>query len=253
METASGRDQGTRTAAILVIGNEVLSGKVVDSNSPWLLKELYGLGVKTRRVLTIPDELEIIAQEVRALSAQVDYVFTSGGIGPTHDDVTILGVARAFGVELVQHPDLLAMAQQHYQKRLTQAVLRMTYVPDGASLVWGSGLNFPITRMHNVHIFPGVPEYFRAKFEAIREQFRDTPYHLVRIYTRQGESVLAALLEQTLEQHPGVEIGSYPRFDTEAYRVMVTLESKEEAALLRARDTLVSLLAPEQLVEVVSG
>lgn len=253
METPHRSDAAPRTAAILVIGNEVLSGKVVDTNSPFLLKELYALGVKTRRVLTIPDELEIIAQEVRSLSDAFDYVFTSGGIGPTHDDVTLLGVARAFGVELEQHPELLALAQQHYHKRMTPAVLRMTYVPAGAELVWGSGLNFPITRMRNVHIFPGVPEYFRAKFEAIREQFRDAPYHLVRIYTRQGESVLAALLEQTLELHPGIEIGSYPRFDTDAYRVMVTLESKERDALLRARDGLVSLLDPEMLVEVVSG
>lgn len=240
----------SRTAAIVVIGNEVLSGKVTDVNSPFLLRELYALGVQVRRVVTIPDVLETIAHEVREASRNHDFVFTSGGIGPTHDDLTIPGIAAAFDLPLESHPMLVKLATERYQEKITEATLRMTRLPVGTELVFGGHLIFPVTVVRNVYIFPGVPEYLRAKFETIKERFRDAPYHLIQIYTQQGESVLAAMLEQTLEQFPCIEIGSYPRFDTHEYKVMLTLESKELPLLEKARDYLLDLMLPEALVKV---
>lgn len=242
-----------RTAAILIIGNEVLSGKIQDANSPYLLKELYALGVKVQRVLTIPDELEIIQREVREASASHDFVFTSGGIGPTHDDVTIPAVAAAFSVPLVTSDALVQLARHRYEEQITEATMRMTRIPAGCQLIFAPSLHYPVALMHNVYIFPGVPEFLRAKFNAIKERFRDLPYHLVRIFTRQGESVLAASLEATLERFPGLDIGSYPRFDTDEYRVMLTLESKDQCLLRGARDFLLSQLATQELVRVTEA
>lgn len=252
--TESRQEPGTvKTASILIIGNEVLSGKVVDANSPFLLKELYALGVKVERVLTIPDVLEVIAQEVRGASERYDFVFTSGGVGPTHDDVTMMGIARAFDVPLEEHPDLLALLNAHYQGQLNEAARRMALLPEGAQLLYEGDIKYPMAVLRNVYIFPGVPELLRLKFIAIKERFRDTPYFLVQIYTRQGESNLAASLETTLSLFPGIEIGSYPRFDTHDYKVMLTLESKDRSLLCAARDHLLTVLEAEQLVRVVDG
>lgn len=246
-------DGTARTAAILIIGNEVLSGKITDLNSPFLLQELRALGVKVQRVLTIPDELDVIAHEVKQLSERYHFVFTSGGVGPTHDDVTMPGIAAAFGVPLLTHPTLLKLAQDRYRDALTEAALRMTVVPEGTELVFAPTLTYPVTVLHNVYIFPGVPEYLRWKFNAIKERFREAPYHLVKIFTQQGESVLAALLENTLELYPAIDIGSYPRFDTDEYRVMLTLESKDRTQLVLARDHLLGLMHPESLVRVTES
>jgi len=240
-----------RTAAIIVIGNEVLSGKVEDINSRYLLKELYQLGVRVQRVITIPDELETIAEEVRKASAQWDYVFTSGGVGPTHDDVTFPGVARAFGVPLVEHPDLLKLVQSHFKHDINDAARRLSRIPEGTELLYEGNLIYPLSRIHNVYVFPGVPEMLRTRFEAVKERFREAPYFLIRIFTQQGESVLAAHLEDTLIRFSGLEIGSYPRFDCEEYRVELTMESKDPALLARARDHLLSCMDDVQVVRII--
>ena len=242
-----------RTAAIIVIGNEVLSGKVVDANSPFLLKELYSLGVRVQRVLTIPDELEVIAAEVRRAADAYDYVFTSGGVGPTHDDVTFRGIAGAFNVDLFEHPELRELLEKHFHGQLTDAARRMTMVPRGTSLIYGGDILYPVAVIENVYVFPGVPEFLRSKFMAIRERFRDTPYYLVRIFTHQPESVLAEHLEATLSNFPGIEIGSYPQYNTHDYKVMLTLECKDLHLLERARDHLLTCMEHDLLVRVVEG
>ena len=122
----------TPTAGMIVIGNEILSGKITDTNSPFLCRELTFLGIDVARLITIPDELELIAATTRSFSEAFTWVFTSGGIGPTHDDRTLPGVAAAFDVPLVTHPQLEKNIRTHYQDRLTEEHLLMARVPEGA-------------------------------------------------------------------------------------------------------------------------
>src|SRR5437867_1295502 len=167
-----------KTAGIIVIGNEILSGKTIDENSLFLARELRGLGVDVRKISVIPDELEIIAEEVRLFSRSYDYVFTTGGVGPTHDDLTIVGIARAFGRPVRRNPQLETTLRGYYSESLVEPNLRMADVPEGARLVGGSGTWFPVVAVENVFTFPGVPEILRRKFDRIKEMFREEPFHL---------------------------------------------------------------------------
>jgi molybdenum cofactor synthesis domain-containing protein len=126
-----------KTAGIVLVGNEILSGKIEDANAVYLCRELRSLGVDVRRISVIPDEVDTIAAEIAAFSRGHDVVFTSGGVGPTHDDVTIEGAARALGVPVVRHPHLVALLQRYYGDRLTEAHLKMAEVPEGAELDGG--------------------------------------------------------------------------------------------------------------------
>lgn len=236
-----------KTAAIVVIGNEILTGKSEDKNASFLITELYALGVALRRIVIIPDDIEAIAAAVRECADGFDYVFTSGGVGPTHDDVTIEGVARAFGREVVRHPDLEAMLRGYFGEGIDAARLRMADTPEGSELIKDEAMRWPVLATRNVYVLPGVPELFRKKFEAIRERFRAEPFHVRMIYTRQDEFDIAPRLDAVAANHPDVEIGSYPTFTREDYKVKITIESKELDAVERARDQLLALLDPASL------
>ena len=237
-----------KTAAIVVIGNEILTGKSEDKNASFLITELYGLGVALRRIVMIPDDVEDIARSVRECAERFDIVFTSGGVGPTHDDVTIEGVARAFHRPVVRHPELEAMLRGYFGDGADDARLRMADTPDGAQLIRDRANRWPVLAVENVYVLPGVPELFRSKFEAIRERFRAAPFHVRAIYTREDEFDIAAQLDEVAASNPEVEIGSYPTFTRDDYRVKITIESKEEAAVERARAALIKLLDPAALV-----
>jgi len=239
-----------KTAAIVVIGNEILTGKSQDKNASFLIGEMHGLGVALRRVVIIPDDVDIIATAVLECAEQFDYVFTSGGVGPTHDDVTIEGVARAFDREVIRHPELEAMLRSYFGDDVDAARLRMAAVPEGSDLIRGVDLRWPVLAVKNVYVLPGVPELFRKKFEAIRERFRASPFHTQVIYTREDEFDIAPRLDEVAAGHPEVDIGSYPTFTHEAYRVKITLEAKEQAAVERARDQLLMLLDPAFLAHI---
>jgi molybdenum cofactor synthesis domain-containing protein len=236
------------TAAILVIGNEVLSGKIEEKNARFLIGELRELGVALQCILTIPNEPEVIATEVRDLSERFDYVFTSGGVGPTHDDVTISSVARAFEKPVVRHPELEAMLRRYFGDGIDETRLRMADVPEGAELVYGGDMKFPVMACGNVYIFPGVPELFRKKFMAIRERFRVAPFYLRIVHTLEDEFDIAERLQTIADAHPSVAIGSYPNFATPNYRVKLTLESKVEAAVDAAHQALLLVLDATQIV-----
>jgi len=187
-----------KTAGIILVGNEILSGKIEDANAIYLCRELRRLGMDVRKIAVIPDDVDVIAAEVAAAHRAWDVVFTSGGVGPTHDDVTIEGVARALGVAVVRHPELTGLLRQHYGERLNEAHLKMAEVPEGAELLGAESLRFPTIVMRNVYVLPGVPEIFRQKFDAIRERFRDDPIHLKNVFVRIGEGTLAAHLNELL-------------------------------------------------------
>jgi molybdenum cofactor synthesis domain-containing protein len=238
-----------KTAGIILVGNEILSGKIVDANAAYLCRELRQLGVDVRRIAVIPDEVDVIADEVRAFSGRFDIVFTSGGVGPTHDDVTIEGVARAMGVPVVRHSALVALLERYYSGAPTEAALRMAEVPEGAELV-AESLRFPTVLMRNVYILPGVPEIFRQKFDALRERFRDTPFLLKSVFVRIGEGTLAAHLNGLLSDFPALMLGSYPELSNPEYRVKVTLESRDGSYLENALQRFLARLPADAVVKV---
>jgi molybdenum cofactor synthesis domain-containing protein len=232
------------SAGIILIGDEILSGKVVDENARFLIEELRELGVALRRVTVIPDVLDEIAATVRDFSARFEHVFTSGGVGPTHDDLTMEGVARAFGTRVVRHPELERLLRGYYGEKLEERNLRMAEVPDGAHFVHGDQPTWPVIAMQNVYILPGIPEIFRRKFKSIRERFRAAPYFLRSVFTSDEEGRIAGELDRVVAAWPRVQVGSYPKLDHPEYKVKVTLESKEQSDVEAAAADLVRALGP---------
>jgi FAD synthetase len=237
-----------RTAGIVVIGNEILSGKVTDSNSPFLAAELRRLGVTLRRVTTVPDELDDIAATVRWFHQSFDLVFTSGGVGPTHDDVTIEGIARGLGRRVIRHPEIESALRRFYKDEVNDARLKMSEVPEGAELLHDTNLGFPTIKLENIYILPGIPEILRAKFLAVRERFAVDPYHLRVIYTRHGEGTIAEYLNQAMAEFPDLMLGSYPKIGDPEYAVKLTMESKDGEYVQRAFDRLIALLPAGSVV-----
>jgi FAD synthetase len=231
-----------KTAGIVIIGNEVLSGKTQDTNSHYLAKELRALGVELRRVVVIPDEIGLIGREVAAFSRDFDFVFTTGGVGPTHDDVTMAGIACGFGVKVVRHPDLERRLRERHGENINEARLRMAEVPEGAELVGDWSMYGPVAKMKNVYIFAGIPKVLQDRFAGIKERFREAPYFLKVVYSKEGEGVIAPILNDLLASFPELLLGSYPVLDNPDYRVKVTLESKDAAYLDRAFQKLLSAL-----------
>ncbi len=236
------------TAAAIVIGNEILSGKITDTNSAFLARELRALGVSLQRILVVPDEVETIADAVRAFHPAFDYLFTSGGVGPTHDDVTMAGVAAGLGLEVVRHPVLEEQIRRYVGGELTKAQAKMAEVPAGAELVTGEDHAFPVVRVRNVYILPGIPELFQRKFLSLRSRFAARPFHLRVIYLRGAESMFVPFLDETLAAFPALMVGSYPKWDDPEYHVRITLESKDREYLERAFSYLMAQLPKEQVV-----
>ncbi|HVY62200.1 MAG TPA: molybdopterin-binding protein, partial [Planctomycetota bacterium] len=197
----------------------------------------------------IPDEVETIAATFRELSARFEVVFSSGGVGPTHDDVTFAGLARAFGVPLVRHPELAREIHAFYGDKVNESLLRMADLPEGTELVREPGLVIPVTLVRNVYVFPGVPKFFQAKFRAIRERFRRAPFHLRKLYTSLDEGDIATALEEA-ERRFAIAIGSYPRYDGADYQVLVTLEAKDRDAVEKALEHLLARIPKDAVVRV---
>jgi molybdenum cofactor synthesis domain-containing protein len=239
-----------KTAGIVLVGNEILSGKIADANASYLCRELRSLGVEVRRISVIPDEVDLIAAEVARFAADYDVVFTSGGVGPTHDDVTIEGVARAAGVPVVRHPALVALLEAYYKDAITDAALKMAEIPDGAELLADSSVRFPTILMGNVYVLPGVPEIFRRKFDALRERFRDQPIFLKNVFVSVGEGSIADHLNALVRAYPELLCGSYPEFSNPEYKVKITLESRDLAFLDRALAELLQRLPADSVVRV---
>jgi molybdenum cofactor synthesis domain-containing protein len=238
------------TAGIVIIGNEILSGKVEDVNSPYLCRELRALGVEVKRVSVIPDDVDAIAMEALSLSNAHDIVITTGGVGPTHDDVTIEGIAKGLDRRVVSHPDLERQVHELYAGRVNAARLRLALVPEGAELLGQPDLIFPVVLVKNIYVFPGVPEIVRAKFDAVKERFRGAPFFLRKILVTVGEASIADHLNAVMGEYPELLLGSYPELNNPAYRVKLTLESKDPAYLDRALKRLISLLPASAVVGI---
>lgn len=230
---------------MLVIGNELLTGKVSDANIVVLARSLRGLGVAFRRVVMVRDDVETIAGEVRELSSTHDWLFTSGGIGPTHDDVTIDAVAKAFGVGVVQSAPLRDMLEAQYREGLTPGHLRMARVPEGGVLETTPLVYWPTIRVRNTWIMPGVPEIFEMKIPVIEARIgRARAFVSHAVYTQMDEGDLKPLLDAVVDAFPGVEVGSYPKWRDPTYRTKLTFDGLDAELVLRARDAFLATLPP---------
>jgi FAD synthetase len=237
-----------RTAGMIVIGNEILSGKVTDTNTPYLARELRALGVTLRRIVTVSDELPEIAAAVREFGPRYDVVFTSGGVGPTHDDVTMEGIALGLDRKVIRHPLIEGRLREFYGEKVNDARLKMSEVPEGSELIVDGKLGFPTIKCENFYILPGIPEIFEQKFQALRERFVATPYVLRVVYTREGEGTIAQHLNATLVAFPQLMLGSYPKIGNPEYVVKLTLESKDADYVDRALAHLLKLLPADAVV-----
>ena len=239
-----------KTAGIIIIGNEILSGKVQDSNSFFLASELRALGVNVMRISVIPDDIETIGKEALSFSKSFDYVFTSGGVGPTHDDITAAGIACGFGVKLVKHPALEQKFRERYGKTCNEAVLKMAEVPEGAELIDFGNSRFPLVSFKNIFIFPGIPKYLREKFGLLKERFRTNALYLKRLFLDADESDIAADLNRIVAENKDVSFGSYPILDNPEYKIIVTAECRSEDSLSKAVRQLLESLPGTIIVKV---
>ncbi|MFT4627117.1 MAG: molybdenum cofactor synthesis domain-containing protein [Myxococcota bacterium] len=221
------------TAAVVIIGDEILSGKFADENGPYLIKRLRELGCDLVRIAVVRDTLDDISAEVAKCAAKADHVITTGGVGPTHDDVTLEGIAQAFGVELEVHSRVVELMES-WGMAVDDTTRRMARLPAGAELIEGGKARFPVVRVRNVIILPGVPRLMRLKFEDIAERVRGVPVLTARVSTLRHESAIASVLTATQQRYPSVAIGSYPRYEEDPFRVIVTLESRDAQAMAEA-------------------
>jgi molybdenum cofactor synthesis domain-containing protein len=253
-------------AALLLIGSELLSGKVREANLQPLAEMLFRQGVKFERMVGIGDDLAQIANETQILHRTYTWVFTSGGVGPTHDDITMEAIANAFGCSSVVHPILKEMIQTRYGASCTEAHLRMARVPESAILETTQGevqtlsdvTEWPAVRMQNVWILPGVPEAFRMKLSIIaaflQRKHKGTVHGFVSVavYTTQEESAVVPVLdalvaklnaEQTPE-HPSITVGSYPKWFDPSYKTKITFDGTDSLRVTRAAESFVRSLPP---------
>jgi molybdenum cofactor synthesis domain-containing protein len=227
----------------LVIGNEILSGKVADANVVELARLMRSLGIELRRVVMIEDDLDVIVREVRDLSKAHTWLFTSGGVGPTHDDVTVEGVAMAFGRKVVEAPELATMIREHYKERCTEGHLRMALVPEGASLETTEAVRWPTIRMENVWLLPGVPEIFKLKLEVVGARISPAgTFTTHAVYTQMDEGHLKPLLDDVVARFPDVFVGSYPKWMDPSYKTKLTFDGRDAAKVTAARDAFIALL-----------
>lgn len=224
----------TVTAALLIIGNEILSGRTQDANLAYLASRLSALGIRLLEVRVVPDTEERIVSAVNALRAQCDYVFTTGGIGPTHDDITAEAIAKAFGVRLLRHPEAVARLRRQYENSsdLNEARLRMANVPEGGVLIDNPVSGAPGFQIGNVFVMAGVPSIMQAMFEGLRDRLvGGAPLRSRTIATYLAEGQIAEGLGALQARHPEVEIGSYPFYRRRRFGVSLVIRSIEAEAV----------------------
>jgi molybdenum cofactor synthesis domain-containing protein len=237
-------------AEAVIIGDEILSGKIRDTNTPLLIDELRVAGVELVRIVIVGDEPSAIAEEVERSSGRADHVFTSGGIGPTHDDRTIEGIALAFGLPVVHHPELEEMIRAKWGDRTNEAALKLAEVPEGARLLRAAGAFLPVVAIRNVFVLAGVPQIFAAGLEVVRGELRGTCICLQSLYLSSDETSIAAVLTRVAKELPEVKIGSYPRIGDPDHRVRVTVEGTDEDRVQAALASLLELLPPGSVLRI---
>lgn len=229
-------EQAPATAAVLIIGDEILSGRTADVNLNAIAKLLVTLGVDLKEARVVADEMDDIVAAVNALRSRYDYLFTTGGIGPTHDDITADAVAAAFGVPLYEHPEIIALLAARPGLELNAARRRMARVPEGGTLVRNPVNGPPGFQIGNVFVLAGVPSIMRGMLEDIPHRLRTSAVVLSRTLRVEGsgEGVIAAPLEAVAKAHPTLSLGSYPFFGPEGYGANLVIRGRDEGELAAA-------------------
>jgi len=232
------------SACVLIIGNEILSGGTQDANLAFLAKGLNEVGIRLREARVIPDDSATIVGTVNEVRGKFDYVFTTGGIGPTHDDITSASIAEAFGVKLIVHPEARRILESHYPPGgLNAARLRMAQVPEGASLLPNPISRAPGFRVENVYVLPGVPQIMQAIFNELRHRLEGGAKVLSRsVSCTLGEGTIAQDLAALQERYPDVEIGSYPYFRRSDFGVTLVVRSTDRERIAAAIEELKALI-----------
>jgi molybdenum cofactor synthesis domain-containing protein len=223
--------QGSGAAAV-IIGNEVLSAKVDDRNGPLLVHRLRDHGIRLHSLAIVPDEVDAIVRAVVWARTVARWVFTSGGIGPTHDDVTVRAVALALGRRVVRLPEIEQLLARAHPAGATAEALRLAEAPEGTTLLAPASTLYPVLACDGIFLLPGVPSLFRVQLETVLSTLPRSAVHLRSLYVLRGEAEIAATLDRVALGTPDVGIGSYPEFTPGAdHRVRVTVEGPVEAAV----------------------
>ena len=215
------------TAAILVIGDEILSGRTKDKNIGWIAEKLTELGIALKQARVISDEQQEIINHVRSLSVAYDYVFTSGGIGPTHDDITTVSIAAAFDVPVIQHPEAFQLLVDHYDGtdiEFTGARQKMANIPDGGALIHNPVSAAPGYIIENVYVMAGVPSIMQAMFEGLAPSLvGGVQPTRITVQCAIGEGTIADIMEAVSKAFEPVSVGSYPWFKPGQFGTAVVL------------------------------
>jgi molybdenum cofactor synthesis domain-containing protein len=232
------------TAAILIIGNEILSGRTQDVNLGFLAQELGKLGIRVREARVVPDVEAEIVEAVNHCRKRYDLVFTTGGIGPTHDDITSASLAKAFGVEWVRDPEAVDLLRRHYEGgMLNEARLRMATVPKGARLIDNPVSTAPGFEIGNVFVLAGVPSIMRAMFDGLKARLPGgQPVNSRTVSTYLGEGTIAEALGALQARFPALEIGSYPFFRRGKFGTSLVIRGTDAGALDAAAEGVRALI-----------
>ncbi|MBU6474833.1 MAG: competence/damage-inducible protein A [Alphaproteobacteria bacterium] len=233
------------TAAILIIGNEILSGRTQDVNVKFIAERLAARGIRLCEVRVVPDDEDAVVSAVRALSGAYTYVFSTGGIGPTHDDITAACMAKAFGTVLEINAEAKARMSACYASKgavMTEGRLRMARIPAGAALVDNPVSAAPGFKIENVYVMAGIPDIMQAMFLSLEPELAQGQPVLSRsVSGKMRESEIAAALEDIQNRHPDVEIGSYPAMGRAEPHVSLVLRATDEKKLAAATEEVLEM------------
>jgi molybdenum cofactor synthesis domain-containing protein len=224
-----------RSAVILTVGNEIVSGDTENTNASWLARSLAALGIEVKLIAAVRDEIDEIAAFLRAESPRTDFVFVTGGLGGTPDDLTREAVAAAFGLANAEVPEVAEALRRRFEGRgLGDYAARWANLPAGAEPLDNPLGGAPGFVLGNVYAFPGLPSEMRGMFKLVADRFRGEPIGSWRRRYRTTEGQIVGVLEEAVRLHPGVLVGSYPRFKEDGPEVDVVLKSNDPAALAGA-------------------
>lgn len=234
----------SKKAAVIIIGNEILSGRTQDLNIPYIGKNLENLGILLEEAIIIPDVEVTIIDKVKHYSENYDYVFTTGGIGPTHDDITTESIAKAFNVKLLRNSEAVAIMERYYEPgTLTEARLKMADMPEGATLIDNPVSGAPAFQINNVFVLAGVPSIMQGMFGSLIDRLVGGPPILTAsVYTNLTESKLAEGMTNIQNECKEVSIGSYPYFKRGKLGVNIVLRSTNKELLLKQTELIETLI-----------
>lgn len=244
-------DKENKKAGIIIIGDEILSGMVRDTNSYYIIGQLRDIGIETERMVVIRDRIDEISHCVYDFSRTYDMVFTSGGIGPTHDDVTIEAISKGFGVATTMNDILLEHLKKIIGKEPTDVQRRMALIPEGAEVIAHNDVGLPLIKYRNIFILPGIPQCLQRKMIYIKKILKSgQKMYIKQVYVNEFESAIALTLSEITEKIKGIKIGSYPVLGKIEYKVMVTFSGYNINDVDTAVDYFIKSLSKEKVFKI---